>query len=98
MRLSSLVWLEDIVSADAEETYTCPHCGFESYNLNDLANRYCRPCLHFCNDVDEALRLSGFTGSLGVKEDVKDRQDRPVLQSRRPKRRLSAFLRRWLPL
>lgn len=33
-------------------THTCPHCGAVSHNPNDVANRYCGRCHHFCDYVD----------------------------------------------
>lgn len=34
--------------------YTCPACGFRSYNPNDLANRYCVRCHRFQDENDHS--------------------------------------------
>jgi hypothetical protein len=34
----------------APPSYICPGCGAVSYNLNDLANRYCGRCHQFGDD------------------------------------------------
>ena len=28
----------------------CPHCGSTSADSKDIEERYCRACLHFCDD------------------------------------------------
>ncbi len=50
IRLVRLVMVEE---ADRIErtTWTCPHCGRESWNPNDLAHQWCGACNHFCDDV-----------------------------------------------
>lgn len=47
--------------------FTCSHCNMTSHNPNDLINRYCGWCHHFCDDVDFQREL-----------DVQNRQDHPV--------------------
>lgn len=32
--------------------FTCTHCGRTSWNPNDLSQRYCGNCHHFCDDVE----------------------------------------------
>ena len=33
-------------------TFTCPHCERSTTNAEDIANRYCGHCHHFCDDID----------------------------------------------
>lgn len=41
-------------------SWNCPHCDFPpSFNPNDVEQRYCGNCHHFCEDVErvEILRV-----------------------------------------
>jgi hypothetical protein len=38
---------------DIPPSWKCPHCGRRSYHPEDLANRYCGHCHHYCDDVDQ---------------------------------------------
>jgi hypothetical protein len=35
---------------NAPPSFTCPRCGFVSYNTNDIAHAYCVRCHVFTND------------------------------------------------
>jgi hypothetical protein len=35
---------------DVPPSWKCPHCGRRSYNPNDVAQRYCAYCHHYCDD------------------------------------------------
>jgi ribosomal protein L37E len=37
-------------------SYVCPRCGAESFNLNDVAQRYCGRCHVFEDDAAEIER------------------------------------------
>lgn len=44
------------------ETYTCPNCGWTSYNLVDVAEKYCGRCHIFQDDMAyERLRAARAT-------------------------------------
>jgi NADH pyrophosphatase NudC (nudix superfamily) len=36
--------------------YFCPRCGAKSFNLNDIAERYCGRCHRFEDDIDPPVR------------------------------------------
>jgi Zn-finger nucleic acid-binding protein len=37
-------------------SFVCPHCGAESFNSNDIRERYCGRCHVFVDDLDVPLR------------------------------------------
>lgn len=40
------------VSFGPAATWDCPHCDWPpSYNPNDVKNRYCGHCHHFCEEI-----------------------------------------------
>jgi hypothetical protein len=40
---------------NAPPSFTCPRCGFVSYNANDIIHAYCVRCHAFTNDEDSEL-------------------------------------------
>jgi hypothetical protein len=38
------------VMTAATATHTCPHCGMTTAHPQDVQNRYCGRCHHFCDD------------------------------------------------
>lgn len=40
-----------------EPSHTCVHCGATSRHPDDVRERYCARCHHFCDDIDYWDRL-----------------------------------------
>jgi hypothetical protein len=38
------VAVPEAVAGESQPSYTCPICGWRSYNLHDIAERYCGHC------------------------------------------------------
>jgi hypothetical protein len=48
-------------------SFVCPHCGAESFNPNDIRERYCGRCHQFEDD-----RLDAMVGSVAIKRLIEE--------------------------
>lgn len=42
---------DELLARGPVPTFTCPHCERTSTNPQDIANRYCGHCHHFCDEL-----------------------------------------------
>lgn len=55
------------MSAQAQPSWTCPHCQATSYNPGDVENHYCGRCHHFCDQPPHwQVRVSGQAHGKGI--------------------------------
>jgi hypothetical protein len=64
---------EESRSGSKPPSFVCPHCGAESFNPNDIRERYCGRCHAYVDDIAVMMEAFGLT-FLQALERLRDRR------------------------